>query len=119
MTVARLGERYQETLFAGEARKPEETGVEVGIKGRLYGNEKRSERKQTYAWPAREGVYPMQRRNKKKKKKMGTGSSSSCNSSSGVVAAVMVVVVVVVVVGGGRRSRRGRRRRSGSIMSRT
>ena len=27
----RLGERYQKTLFAGEARKPEETGVEVGI----------------------------------------------------------------------------------------
>ena len=30
LTVARLGERYQKTLFAGEARKPEETGVEVG-----------------------------------------------------------------------------------------
>lgn len=49
----RSGKRYQETLFAGEARKAEETGGQWrnwngGIKGR-NGNEKRSKRKQRRA----------------------------------------------------------------------
>lgn len=57
LTVARLGKRYQETLFAGEASKTRGNrrgGWNSGIKGR-NGNEKRSERKQAYAWLAKVG----------------------------------------------------------------
>ena len=107
LTVARLGKRYQETLFAGEASKTRENrhaGWNSGIKGR-NGNEKRSEGKQAYAWLAKVGWHRVERRNKNKKVKKwrigrGEGEEDEEDDEEG-------------------RRNRWVRRRSGSIMSRT